>query len=88
MTDIERLGRQQPQIGLYRPPEDELMPAAERLELHELAVEDVLTVRHSESPDLAAVRQRVEDEPDLPRLDPEAVLDAVVDGYVPVVAGL
>jgi len=52
----------------------------------------VLTVRHSESPDLSAVRRRVEDEPDLLRLGPEAVLyavlDAVVDGYAPVVAGL
>ena len=52
----------------------------------------VLTVRHSESPDLATVRRRLEDEPDLLRLGPEAVLyavlDAVVDGYAPVVAGL
>jgi magnesium transporter len=52
----------------------------------------VLTVRHGESPDLSAVRRRVEDEPDLLRLGPEAVLyavlDAVVDGYAPVVAGL
>jgi magnesium transporter len=52
----------------------------------------VLTVRHSEAPDLSAVRRRVEDEPDLLRLGPEAVLyavlDAVVDGYAPVVAGL
>ena len=52
----------------------------------------VLTVRHSESPDLSAVRRRMENEPDLVRLGPEAVLyailDAVVDGYAPVVAGL
>ncbi|MGX7730214.1 magnesium/cobalt transporter CorA [Rhodococcus sp. 2H158] len=52
----------------------------------------VLTVRHSESPDLSAVRDRMESEPDLLRLGPEAVLyailDAVVDGYAPVVAGL
>jgi magnesium transporter len=52
----------------------------------------VLTVRHSEAPDLAVVRQRVEGEPDLLRLGPGAVLyavlDAVVDGYAPVVAGL
>jgi magnesium transporter len=105
-------------IGLYRPAEDELMSAAQQLELHELAVEDavtarqrpklerygdtlfvvlraaryrddteevdfgelhlfvgpnfVLTVRHSEAPDLAVVRQRVEDEPDVLRLGPEA----------------
>ncbi|WP_203453787.1 magnesium/cobalt transporter CorA [Jiangella aurantiaca] len=52
----------------------------------------VLTVRHSESPDLAAVRRRMEGDPDLLALGPEAVLyailDAVVDGYAPVVAGL
>lgn len=52
----------------------------------------VLTVRHSESPDLSAVRSRMENDPALLRLGPEAVLyailDAVVDGYAPVVAGL
>jgi magnesium transporter len=52
----------------------------------------VLTVRHSEAPDLAAVRTRMEGDPDLLRLGPEAVLyavlDAVVDGYAPVIAGL
>ncbi|QNG20349.1 magnesium and cobalt transport protein CorA [Rhodococcus triatomae] len=52
----------------------------------------VLTVRHSESPDLSTVRDRMEGDPDLLRLGPEAVLyailDAVVDGYAPVVAGL
>ncbi|MEV0460952.1 magnesium and cobalt transport protein CorA [Catellatospora methionotrophica] len=52
----------------------------------------VLTVRHSESPDLRAVRRRLEADVPLLRLGPEAVLyailDAVVDGYAPVVAGL
>jgi magnesium transporter len=52
----------------------------------------VLTVRHSEAPDLAAVRHRLESSPDLLRRGPEAVLyailDKVVDGYLPVVAGL
>ena len=52
----------------------------------------VLTVRHSQAPDLSAVRRRMEAEPDLLRLGPEAVLyavlDSVVDGYAPVVAGL
>jgi len=52
----------------------------------------VLTVRHSQAPDLAAVRRRMEDDPELLRLGPEAVLyailDGVVDGYAPVVAGL
>jgi magnesium transporter len=52
----------------------------------------VLTVRHGEPGDLAAVRHRLEDEPELLARGPEAVLyailDAVVDGYAPVVAGL
>jgi magnesium transporter len=52
----------------------------------------VLTVRHSQAPDLAAVRRRMESDPDLLALGPEAVLyavlDSVVDGYAPVVAGL
>jgi magnesium transporter len=52
----------------------------------------VLTVRHGQAGELAAVRHRLEDEPDLLRRGPEAVLyailDAVVDGYAPVVAGL
>ena len=52
----------------------------------------VITVRHSESPDLSAVRRRMEADPDLLALGPEAVLyailDAVVDGYGPVLRGL
>jgi magnesium transporter len=52
----------------------------------------VLTVRHSRTPDLAVVRQRMESSTDLLALGPEAVLyailDSVVDGYAPVVAGL
>ncbi|MEU6802878.1 magnesium and cobalt transport protein CorA [Streptomyces neyagawaensis] len=54
--------------------------------------EFVLTVRHSQVPDLGAVRKRLETDPDLLAMGPEAVLyailDAVVDGYAPVVAGL
>jgi magnesium transporter len=52
----------------------------------------VVTVRHAENPDLRAVRHRMEAAPELLRLGPEAVLytilDEVVDGYSPVVAGL
>ena len=52
----------------------------------------VLTVRHSEAPDFGAVRRRLESQPDLLRRGPEAVLyailDRVVDGYYPVVAGV
>ena len=52
----------------------------------------VVTVRHSESPDLGAVRIRLEQDVELLARGPEAVLyailDAVVDGYAPVVTGL
>jgi len=52
----------------------------------------VVSVRHSESPDLSVVRHRMENEPELLALGPVAVLygilDAVVDQYSPVVAGL
>ncbi|TDD09138.1 magnesium and cobalt transport protein CorA [Nonomuraea diastatica] len=52
----------------------------------------VITVRHAEAPDLHGVRRRMESDPALLRQGPQAVLyailDAVVDGYAPVVAGL
>ena len=52
----------------------------------------VLTVRHSEAPEFSSVRRRLESEPELLEHGPEAVLyavvDKVVDGYYPVVAGL
>ncbi|MEP7379848.1 MAG: magnesium and cobalt transport protein CorA [Chloroflexota bacterium] len=52
----------------------------------------VITVRHSLAPDLAAVRRRMETDPEFLSRGPEAVLyailDRVVDGYAPVVAGL
>lgn len=62
-------------------------------ELHVFVGEDfVITVRHGAAPDLSAVRRRMEDTPELLKLGPEAVLyailDAVVDGYAPVVAGV
>lgn len=52
----------------------------------------VVTVRHAANPDLAQVRRRLESDPQLLALGPEAVLysvfDEVVDGYAPVIAGL
>ncbi len=52
----------------------------------------VITLRHAESPDLSVVRRRLESTPELLALGTEAVLyailDAVVDGYAPVVSGL
>jgi magnesium transporter len=52
----------------------------------------VITVRHSEGPDLSIVRRQMEETPDAMHGGTEAVLyailDAVVDGYRPVVEGL
>ncbi len=70
--------------------------AHERVDFGELHVFSganfVITVRHSESPDLSFVRQRMETVPGAMDEGAEAVLyailDAVVDGYAPVVAGI
>ena len=72
------------------------LDAAEEVEFGELHLflgpDFAITVRHSESPDLSRVRRRLESEPELLAKGSEAVLyailDAVVDGYAPVVAGL
>lgn len=72
------------------------LDAAEEVEFGEIHVfvgrNFVLTVRHSRTPDLGAVRLRMENDPELLARGPEAVLyailDSVVDGYAPVVAGL
>ena len=62
-------------------------------EIHVLVGKDfVVTIRHAESPDLGRVRRRLEGDPALLKLGPEAVLyailDEVVDEYAPVLAGL
>lgn len=62
-------------------------------EIHVFLGEDfVVTVRHGEAPQLADVRRRLEEEPELLRRGPEAImhaiLDRVVDDYLPVVDGL
>jgi magnesium transporter len=72
------------------------LDADERVEFGELHVfvgsDFVVTIRHSETPDLANVRARLEQQPELLGLGPEAVLyavlDEVVDEYLPVVSGL
>jgi magnesium transporter len=52
----------------------------------------VITVRHGDAPELGRVRRRLEARPDLLRRGPlaiaYAIIDHVVDGYEPVVAGL
>jgi len=62
-------------------------------EVHVFVGEDfVVTVRHGEASELGKVRKRLEGDPDLLRLGPEAILyaimDQVVDDYGPVVEGL
>jgi magnesium transporter len=72
------------------------LDAEERVEFGELHVftgpDFVVTVRHAESPDLAKVRTRLEATPALLCQGPEAVLyailDQVVDEYLPVMVGL
>ncbi|MFD4548220.1 magnesium and cobalt transport protein CorA [Streptomyces sp. NPDC058466] len=72
------------------------LDAAEEVDFGELHVfvgpDFVITVRHGAAPDLSAVRRRMEETPELLKLGPEAVLyailDSVVDGYVPVVTGV
>ncbi|MCL2091660.1 MAG: magnesium and cobalt transport protein CorA [Micrococcales bacterium] len=62
-------------------------------ELHVIVGQDyVVTIQHGKTPDLSAVRARLEAEPDLLATGPEAILyavmDAVVDQYAPVYRGL
>ncbi len=69
---------------------------AERLDFGELHIfvgpNFIVTLRHGEAPQLTGVRARMEDNPQLLSLGPHAVLyaiiDAVVDEYIPVVQGL
>lgn len=72
---------------------DDLREEVEFAELHLfIGPGFVVTVRHGEAPDLAAVRRRMEADAPMLARGPEAVLyailDQVVDGYAPVVAGL
>ncbi|WP_028473658.1 magnesium and cobalt transport protein CorA [Nocardioides alkalitolerans] len=62
-------------------------------EVHVFAGPDfVVTIRHAESPDIGAVRRRLEHQPELLARGPSAVLyavfDQVVDEYAPVVTGV
>ncbi|MGR4880835.1 magnesium and cobalt transport protein CorA [Streptomyces sp. LARHCF249] len=72
------------------------LDAQEEVEFGELHIfvgpDFLITVRHGGAPDLSTVRHRMEQTPELLSLGPEAalyaILDAVVDGYVPVVEGV
>lgn len=72
---------------------DDRGEAVEIGELHVFVGADfAVTVRHAAKPDLALVRRRLESEPELLRQGPDAVLyailDRVVDDYLPIVDGL
>jgi magnesium transporter len=72
---------------------DDATETVEFGELHIFVGRDfVVTIRHAQSPDLASVRRRLEGQPALLARGPEAVLyaimDEVVDEYVPVVEGV
>lgn len=97
------VAHQRPKLERYGPTLFVVLSAArylddvEEVEFGELHVfvgkNFVITMRHTESPDLSGVRARMEGEDsDLLALGPEAVLyavlDRVVDAYGPVVAGL
>lgn len=69
---------------------------AEQVEFGELHVfvgpRYAITLRRGESPDISAIRTALEGEPDFLGSGPEAMLtallDAIVDGYAPIVSGL
>ena len=81
-------------FAVFRPAR--YVDADERVDFGEVQVfvgpDFVITVRHAASPNLGAVRRRLEAAPELLRLGPQAVLyaifDEVVDEYEPVIAGL
>jgi magnesium transporter len=70
--------------------------ATEQVEFGEVHViigpDFAITIRHAETPNIAGIRKRLEGDADLLAMGPEAVLyavvDEIVDGYAPVVAGL
>ena len=96
------VGHQRPKLDRYgdavflvlRPARYE--DSREEVEFGEVHVfvgpEFVVTVRHAEAPDLAKVRHRLEEDPELLARGPMAVLyailDEVVDQYSPVLEGL
>jgi magnesium transporter len=101
-VDDALTGHQRPKLERYgdtlfvvlRP--TRYLTARDTIEFGELHVfvgpQFVVTIRHAECPDLRGVRTRMEADPELLALGPEAVLyailDRVVDEYAPVVAGL
>ena len=102
MVEDALSGHQRPKIERYGDTLFAVFKAAryldveERLEFGEVHViigtDFAITVRHSETPNIGAIRKRLEHDAGLLSLGPEsvlyAVLDEIVDGYAPVIAGL
>jgi magnesium transporter len=96
------LGHQRPKIERYGDTLFIVLRSARYLDVPEevefgevhlfIGANFAISVRHAESPDLTRVRRRLEVEPELLALGPQAVLyavfDEVVDEFAPVIEGL
>ncbi|MFT4234281.1 MAG: magnesium and cobalt transport protein CorA, partial [Microbacterium sp.] len=93
LTEVDRL-RGDIDFVVLRPAwYDDAAEAVDFGEMHAFVGRDfIVTVRHGEHPNLKAVRDRIEREPELLKLGATAILyaifDHVVDAYLPVVDGL
>jgi magnesium transporter len=102
MVEDALSGHQRPKIERYGDTLFAVFKAAryvdadERVEFGEVHVvvgrDFAITIRHAETPNIAGIRKRLEGDEELLAMGPEAVLyaviDEIVDGYAPVVAGL
>ena len=102
MVEDTLSGHQRPKIERYSDTLFAVFKAAryidstERVEFGEVHVvvgkDFAITIRHAETPNIAGIRKRLEGDEDLLAMGPEsvlyAVIDEIVDGYAPVVAGL
>lgn len=102
MVEDTLSGHQRPKIERYGDTLFAVFKAAryidstERVEFGEVHVvvgkDFAITIRHAETPNIAGIRKRLEGDEDLLAMGPEsvlyAVIDEIVDGYAPVVAGL
>ena len=102
MVEDTLSGHQRPKIERYGDTLFAVFKAAryidaeERVEFGEVHVvvgsDFAITIRHAETPNIAVIRRRLEDDPELLAMGPEsvlyAVIDEIVDGYAPVIAGL
>ncbi|HEX2143826.1 MAG TPA: magnesium and cobalt transport protein CorA [Glycomyces sp.] len=101
-VDAARTGHQRPKLERFGETLFVVLRPARYLEVEEsvefgevhlfIGPNFAITIRHAESPDLAMVRERLEADPELLAIGPQAVLyavlDEIVDGYAPVVEGM